>query len=236
MSRVTRQGAAMMPLKLDSSDPAVRDPREELLLRGLPALRRWAHRRLPPSARDEMDTCDLVQETALRTLRCLASFTPEHAGSMPAYLHRAAGSIVIDAVRRAQRRPVAPLEQAGPLRSCEDDPLSEAIRSEARARYRTALLALRARDRRLLIARHHLEWRNDAIARRLGLPSADAVRMALRRAERRLQAQLARDAGGAAPGSAGTGRRTAESCAAPPRGRRRRRRCSRSSAGGSSRG
>src|SRR5262249_33515860 len=118
-----------------------------------------------------------------------------HAGAMPAYLHRAAGSIVIDAVRRTRRRPVAPIEQAGPLRSYEDDPLIEAIRSEARTRYRTALVALRGKDRRLLIAAHHLEWRYEAIAKRLGLPSAAAVRMALRRAERRLQAQLARDAG-----------------------------------------
>jgi RNA polymerase sigma-70 factor, ECF subfamily len=179
----------MMPSTRESSDRAVLGPREDLLLLGLSGLRRWARGRLPPSARDEMDTCDLVQETALHTLRRLASFTPVHAGSMPAYLRRVAGNIVID-VRRARRRPVTPLEEAGPLRSHEDDPLSEAIRGEARTQYRTALRALRDKDRRLLIARHHLEWRYDAIAKRLGLPSADAVRVALRRAERRLHAQL----------------------------------------------
>ena len=183
----------MMPLTPDSSDPAVPDPREELLLRGLAGLRRWARGRLPPNARDQMDTCDLVQETALHTLRRLASFTPEHAGSMPAYLQRAAGNLVIDAVRRARRRPVAPLDEALPLRSPEDDALTETIRGEARTQYRAALRALPAKDRRLLITRHHLEWSYEAIAKRLSLPSVDAVRMALRRAERRLHVQLACD-------------------------------------------
>jgi RNA polymerase sigma factor (sigma-70 family) len=183
----------MMPLMPDSSDPAVPSPNEELLLRSLAGLRRWARGRLPSNTRNQMDTCDLVQETALNTLKRLASFTPEHAGSMPAYLQRAAGNIVIDAVRRARRRPVAPLNEAMPLRSTEDDALTVAIRGEARAHYRAALRALRAKDRRLLIARHHLEWSYEAIAKRLGLPSVDAVRMALRRAERRLHGQLACD-------------------------------------------
>src|SRR5262245_35311405 len=180
-----------MTQPLDHFDPAVPDAREELLLRSLPGLRRWARGRLPVNTRSQMDTCELVQETALHTLRRLASFTPEHAGSMPAYLQRAAGNIVIDAVRRARRRPVAPLDDAMPIQSKEEDPLTETIRDEARGQYRTALRALRAKDRRLLIARHRLEWSYDAIAKRLGLPSTDAVRMALRRAEQRLRDQLA---------------------------------------------
>jgi len=179
----------MMPLTPDSSDSEVSDSREELLLRSLPALRRWAHGRLPHNARNQMDTCDLVQETALHTLRRLPSFTPDHAGAMPAYLQRAAGNLVIDALRRARCRPAAPLDEAM-LRSKEYDALTETIRGEARTHYRAALRALRAKDRRLLIARHHLEWSYEAIAKRLRLPTADAVRMALRRAERRLHAQL----------------------------------------------
>jgi RNA polymerase sigma factor (sigma-70 family) len=178
----------MMPSTSDSIDRAAR---EQLLLNSLSRLKRWARGRVPPSARDQMDTCDLVQEAALHTFRCLGSFTPEHDGSMPAYLQRAASNIVIDAVRRARRRQPAPLNDAMPLPSKDDDPLTETMRSEARAHDRTALGALRAKDRRLLIARHHLEWGYDAIARQLALPSADAARMALRRAERRLHDQLA---------------------------------------------
>lgn len=164
--------------------------REELLIRSLPDFRRWARGRVPSSARGHMDTCDLVQEAALHTFRRLAHFTPEHAGSMPAYLRRAASNRVLDELRRTARRGT-PDQLDEPMRSNDDDPLTETMRAEDRARYRRALRALRARDRRLVIARHESEWSFAEIARRLGLPSAAAARMALRRAERKLLDQLA---------------------------------------------
>src|SRR5262245_66332393 len=40
-----------------------------LLVRCLPALRRWAHGRLPRWTRTAADTSDLVQDALLRTLR-----------------------------------------------------------------------------------------------------------------------------------------------------------------------
>src|SRR6185436_3338502 len=45
-----------------------------LFQRCLPALRRWARGRLPRYARDMVDTQDLVQDTALRTLHRLDTF------------------------------------------------------------------------------------------------------------------------------------------------------------------
>jgi RNA polymerase sigma-70 factor, ECF subfamily len=164
--------------------------RELLLVRSLPGLERWAHGRVPTGARSHMDTCDLVQEAALRTFARLAHFTPEHSGSMPAYLRRAASNTLIDEARRHARRR-SPDCVSEPITSIDDDPLSETIRIEARGHYRTALRALRAKDRRLLIARHHLEWSLERIAQRLGLKSPDAARMAIRRAERKLHDQLA---------------------------------------------
>ena len=163
---------------------------EALLLRCLPSLRRWLHGRLPSCVRSQMDTCDLVQEAALHTFGRLAHFRPEHAGSMPAYLRRAVDNRVLDEVRRNQRRGT-PEPIQGEFRSHDDDPLTETLRSEERAQYRAALFALRAKDRRLLVARHQLEWSFARIARRLALPTEDAARMALRRAERRLLDQLA---------------------------------------------
>ena len=126
--------------------------REELLVRGLPDLQRWARGRVPSTARSHMDTCDLVQEAALHTFRNLAHFTPEHAGSMPAYLRRAAGNRVLDELRRNARHGT-PDQLSEAIRSDEDDPLTETMRAQQRARYRQALRALRARDRRLVIAR-----------------------------------------------------------------------------------
>jgi RNA polymerase sigma factor (sigma-70 family) len=165
--------------------------REQLLVTSLPGLERWAHGRVPLGARSHMDTCDLVQEAALRTFARLAHFVPEHSGSMPAYLRRAASNTLIDEARRQarQQRSAGVLDEPEPF--SDDDPLSETIRSEARARYRTALRALRRKDRRLLLARHHLEWSLERVAQRLGLKSPDAARMAVRRAERRLHDQLA---------------------------------------------
>jgi RNA polymerase sigma factor (sigma-70 family) len=163
--------------------------RERLLVSSLPALERWAHGRVPVGARDHMDTCDLVQEAALRTFARLAHFVPEHSGSMPAYLRRAASNTLIDEARRHARKSAVVLDEPPPF--SDDDPLSETIRSEARAHYRTALRALRRKDRRLLLARHHLEWSLERVAQRFGLRSPDAARMAVRRAERRLHDQLA---------------------------------------------
>src|SRR5690348_3307953 len=51
---------------------------EALLERALPALRRWAHGRLPAIARSNLDTNDLVQDAALNLLRRIELFEPRH--------------------------------------------------------------------------------------------------------------------------------------------------------------
>ncbi|HXI31590.1 MAG TPA: sigma-70 family RNA polymerase sigma factor [Vicinamibacterales bacterium] len=167
-----------------------RAAREELLVRSLPAFQRWASRHLPASARDQMDTCDLVQKVALQTLRRLSEFQPEHAGSMPAYLRKVAKSRVCDEFRRMKRHPASVALEEG-VASERPSPLALAMSAEAHTAYVTALRTLRLKDRRLLIARNELGWSLAKIAKRLGLPSAAAARMAVKRAQRRLAAQLA---------------------------------------------
>src|SRR5262245_41531704 len=167
-----------------------RAAREELLVRSLPAFHRWASRHLPASARDQMDTCDLVQKVALQTLRRLSDFQPEHAGSMPAYLRKVAKSRVCDEFRRMKRHPSAVALDEG-VASERPSPLALAMSAEAHQSYMAALRTLRLKDRRLLIARNELGWSLKKIARRLGLPSAAAARMAVKRAQRRLANQLA---------------------------------------------
>jgi RNA polymerase sigma factor (sigma-70 family) len=167
-----------------------RAAREELLVRSLPAFQRWASRHLPASARDQMDTCDLVQKVALQTLRRLAEFVPEHAGSMSAYLRKVAKSRVCDEFRRMKRHPAAvALEDCVP--SENPSPLAQAIHAEEHHSYRRALRTLRPKDRKLLIARNDLGWSLARIASRFALPSAAAARMAVGRAQRRLATQLA---------------------------------------------
>ena len=79
--------------------------RDVLLKRYLPVLRRWAHGRLPASARDLSDTDDLVQVTLLRALKNIDEFDARHTGSFLAYLRQILLNHVRDELRRQQRRP-----------------------------------------------------------------------------------------------------------------------------------
>ena len=107
----------------------------QLLVASLPNLRQWARHRLPPTVRGHMDTCDLVQDAALLTFARLARFTPEHAGSMPAYLRQVARNRVCDEFRRTVRRPQS-VALDDTLQSVQPSPLTLASAAQARWRYR----------------------------------------------------------------------------------------------------
>jgi RNA polymerase sigma factor (sigma-70 family) len=164
--------------------------REQLLVEGLPGLRRWAHGRLSPELRNCMDTCDLAQEVALLTLTHLSRFTPEHDGSMKGFLRRVAINRLLDEFRRTRRRPKrVALDDAVPSGSI--GPLECAVQAEERRRCRSALSRLRTKDQQLLHARFDEEASLATIAARFGLPSTAAAGMALVRAERRLKREMA---------------------------------------------
>src|SRR5262245_37544106 len=152
-----------------------------LIARHLPRLRQWARGRLPQWARDRGDTEDLVQETLIQTLRRLEHFEPTREGALQAYLRQAVLNRIRDAVRRAQRRPV----QAELGEALEDEatsPLEHAIGAEALARYDAALTKLTPADQEAIIGRLELGYDYDELAGVLGKPSAEAARMAVRRA------------------------------------------------------
>ena len=79
---------------------------EALMQRCLPALKRWAHGKLPAVARSYMDTGDLVQEAALNAIRHLDTFEPRRVGAMQAYLVQSVINRIRDEVRRVSRRGV----------------------------------------------------------------------------------------------------------------------------------
>jgi RNA polymerase sigma-70 factor (ECF subfamily) len=162
---------------------------EALLQRCLPSLTRWAHGRLPPSARGAMDTGDLVQEAAMHALRRLDSFEPRHVGAMQAYLRQSVINRIRDEVRRVTRRPAAlelPPDHPGDLTS----PLEFAIQTESYERYRKALETLNPRHRELIVARVEMQWSLTEIAQRLGMRTVDAARMAVSRALKRLSSEM----------------------------------------------
>lgn len=164
---------------------------EALLQRSLPHLRRWAHGKLPAAARGRLDTGDLVQETVLHVLRRLDTFQPRHVGAMQGYLRQSVMNLIRDEVRRIGRHP-APSELSDDLPSDTQSPFEEAVRAQDVDRYHVALSALPVRDRELIVARIEAQWTYDEIARRFGMPTSDAARMAAKRAIDRLMERIRR--------------------------------------------
>jgi RNA polymerase sigma-70 factor, ECF subfamily len=158
---------------------------EALLQRSLPDLKRWAHGKLPAAARGSLDTGDLVQETVLHVLRRLHAFEPRHVGAMRAYLRLSVLNRIRDEVRRIGRHP-APCDLPDDMPSDLPSPHEEAVLAEAVQSYRRAVMTLLPRDRELVVARIEAQWSYDEIAAHLGVPSADAARMAVSRALKRL--------------------------------------------------
>jgi RNA polymerase sigma-70 factor (ECF subfamily) len=187
------------PQRLLSDEPTIelvmrgregdRQAVEALLQRCVPYIRRFAHGRLPAAARGALDTSDLVQEIVLHVLRRLDVFVPRHVGAMQAYLRQSVINRIRDEVRKIGRHP-APSELPDDLVSDLDSPHEQAVMNEAVERYHAALMKVSARDRELIVARIELQWSHAEIAAHLGLHTADAARMAVGRALRRMTAQL----------------------------------------------
>ena len=166
--------------------------REELCARYLPRLRRWAHGRLPPWARQHLDTEDLVQDTLLQTVRHLDGFTPHHERAFCAYVCEALGNRVKDAVRAANRRP-APEPLGADHTAGGASPLEEAVGQQTLERYRAALDRLSPVERDLVLARVELALPYAQVAELLEKPSPSAARMATSRALVRLAREMSRD-------------------------------------------
>ena len=162
-----------------------------ILQRCLPSLKRFAHGKLPQSARGYQDTNDLVQDAALNAMKHLDTFEPRHVGAMQAYLRRSVINRICDEVRRVNRNP-PPSELPEDVVSAENISAEEAlIGKEAYERYRQALKKLNARERELIVARIELQWNAREITKRFNFSTEDAARMAATRALRKLTAEMA---------------------------------------------
>jgi RNA polymerase sigma factor (sigma-70 family) len=166
---------------------------DRLLARCLPALRRWAHGRLPSFARGAEDTLDLVQEAVMKSLRHLDGFEPRHEGALLAYLRQAVANRIRDLVRQAVRRPMR-TEMPKNLEMDGSSPLEAAIGAENAARYERALAKLRDDDREAIILRLELHYTYDELRVALDKPSEGAARVAVRRALQRLAGQMGESA------------------------------------------
>jgi RNA polymerase sigma-70 factor, ECF subfamily len=165
------------------------DALDRLLERCVPALRRWAHGRLPPQARSMSDTADVVQDTIISAMRRLEAFESRHQGALQAYLRQAVMNRIRDVLRQHKRRP----EIGGLSEEIQDEatsPLEAAIGAENLERYEAALQRLKPTEREAIIGRLEMMYGYDELATVIGKPSAAAARMAVTRAMKRLAEEM----------------------------------------------
>jgi RNA polymerase sigma-70 factor, ECF subfamily len=162
---------------------------DRLLERCVPALRRWAHGRLPQMVRGMNDTADIVQDTIISAMRRLEAFESRHQGALQAYLRQAVMNRIRDIIRAHKRHP----EVSGLSEGIEDEatsPLEAAIGAENLERYETALDRLKPPDREAIVGRLEMLYSYDELATVLGRSTAAAARMAVTRAMKRLAAEM----------------------------------------------
>jgi RNA polymerase sigma-70 factor, ECF subfamily len=155
-----------------------------LVARAIPALRRWAHGRLPRWARSIADTVDLVHDAVLHTIGRADRLDLGSRRALSAYLRQAVRNRVRDEHRRfavrGRTEPLPPL-----LRDPSPAPDEQAISAENRRRYTSALARLNPSDRELIVAHVELDYSHEQLACMTGR-TRNAARMALERAIRRL--------------------------------------------------
>ena len=166
---------------------------EALMGRYLTRLQRWAHGRLPASARGLLDTDDIVQDTLLNTFRRLGHFQPRHDGALVAYLREAVANRVRNELRRHTPAVDDSIEVDG-LPTALPSPFENAVKREEVLRYERALARLDDDDRAAIIGRFEMGYSFDALARAMNRPSADAARKHTERALRRLVVLMEHDA------------------------------------------
>lgn len=166
---------------------------DDLCARYLPRLQRWAHGRLPSSARGAIDTHDVVQETLTQVVQRLHAFEPRHEGAFQAYVRQALLNRIRDEARKVQRKPAPdPIEDDNHA-AHDPSPLEEAIGAEALERYEAAMQRLREDDRQAIVGRIELGIPYAELAAVLGKPSIAAAHMAVSRALVRLAQEMSRD-------------------------------------------
>jgi RNA polymerase sigma-70 factor, ECF subfamily len=166
--------------KLKKGDTSARD---RLLIRYLPILKQWAHRRLPVYSRDLQETDDLVQNTLIRALSHLDTFEYRREGAFLAYLRQILLNTLRDEARRVARRPV---KQS--LEEAIDSPslVVQSVGAETMAAYESALSTLPEVQREAVVLRVEFGYSFQEIAEAVGSPSTDAARMMVTRALARL--------------------------------------------------
>jgi RNA polymerase sigma factor (sigma-70 family) len=156
----------------------------------LPSLRRWAHGRLPPWARDGVGTTDVVQDAALNVLKRLDRFEPRRRDALRAYLRQAVQNRIRDLIRQRSRRGGAPEDIDGLQLLAPDSPWNDLVTRDETERYLRGLDSLSPEDQVLIVGRIDMGYDYEQLAAVSGRRGADAARMAVRRAIERLAREM----------------------------------------------
>jgi RNA polymerase sigma-70 factor (ECF subfamily) len=188
----TSSNAASSFALVQRANAGDQDARDALFARYLPRLERWAHGRVPPAARNAIQTHDLVQDTLIRVLEGLPTFKPRHEGAFQGYVRTVLWNRIRD-IARQYRRTGAPDALDSEIPGHEHSPLELAIAEEMLDRYEVALERLRPEEKDLIIARIEMGLPHAEIAAMFDKPSVAAVHMALSRALVRLAEEMAHE-------------------------------------------
>ncbi len=155
---------------------------ERLFALLLPHLVRWTRGRLPYRARRRLDSGDLVQEALVGALQHLPDLDQRAPETVRAYVQQSIRNRIRDEVRRSGLGE-APGEAPGEGAAAAGlSPLDDAILSENERRYRLALGRLAAEERELIVGRVDRGLSYEELAQSTGKPTANAARVATRRA------------------------------------------------------
>jgi RNA polymerase sigma-70 factor (ECF subfamily) len=133
----------------------------------------------------------MIQDTLIRTMANVEHFVPRDGDALGAYLRQALNNRIRDEVRKVHGKP-----QREDLRDDHFDggasPLEAALGSETLNRYEGALRRLSVEDRGVVRARMELGMSYEQVASATNKSTADAARMAVVRALRRLAREMNR--------------------------------------------
>ena len=79
---------------------------EAIFQRAVPPVLRWAHGRVPPTLRSQMNTEDLVQLAVMRAIPRLPHFEARNVGAMQAYLRQSVINEIRTQLRKVRREEV----------------------------------------------------------------------------------------------------------------------------------
>jgi RNA polymerase sigma-70 factor (ECF subfamily) len=150
----------------------------------------WARGRLPQWARNTVDTNDVVQDALLRTFRRINFFHDRGRGALQAYLREAVKNRVRDELRKIARRP-AREELDETFRDAAASPFEITAKAEITQRYKAVLATLAESEQLLIVGRMEMAYTYEQLALATGRASAEAARLAVRRALLKLARKMA---------------------------------------------